>query len=66
MEKENAKSDNLTGRDSVLNVEAQKELIDYRMKVTQKFVLKTYLIIFPLVLLLVAGVIFLTTHFLGR
>ena len=51
------KDNNLVGRESVLNVEAQKELIDYRFKKAQSYVFKTFLIVFGSTILLF-GIVF--------
>lgn len=43
---------------NLLNIEAQKELIDYTFKKSQSYMLKTFLIVFPTILIFI-GIIFL-------
>lgn len=54
----------LMGAKSMLNVEAQKELIDHAIEKSTKMSLKIFLIIFPVMIvtiLLVVGVVFYFT-----
>ncbi len=64
MENKDKGSDNLVGRESVLNVEGQKELIDYQIKATQRLILRIYFVVFPLVFFFVGGMIFILFKFL--
>jgi hypothetical protein len=48
----------IPGNKNVLNVEAQKELIDYTMKKSATFALKIFAIVLPVTLLLILGVFY--------
>jgi hypothetical protein len=57
-------TDNLMSSKSMLNVDAQKELIDHAIEKSTKMSLKIFLIVFPVMIvtiLLVLGVVFYFT-----
>ncbi len=49
---------NLMNRNSVLNVEAQKELIDHTIKASTRNALKIFFIIFPVMIIFIFSILF--------
>lgn len=49
---------------SILNVDAQKELMDHALKNSFKLIIKMFLIIVPAMLVIVFGFIYVLTHLL--
>jgi hypothetical protein len=57
------KMEDLMGDKSVLNIEAQKELFDHNLKSATNNALKIFFIIFPIMLIVILGIVFGTIYF---
>jgi hypothetical protein len=55
----------LLGRKSILNVEAQKELIDHTIAASTKNALKIFAIVFPTMLVFIIGTLFAVFYLAG-
>lgn len=55
----------IMGEKSILNVEAQKEIIDYSAKVRTRYALKTLFIVLPAVGIFVCVLLYVIYKFLG-
>jgi hypothetical protein len=55
----------LLGEKSMLNVEAQKELIDHTIEASTKNALKIFAIVFPIMIIFILGTLFAVFYFVG-
>lgn len=61
---------NIDTEKSTMNIDAQKELFNHRMKVsyeyTTKILIRIFMVIVPLVFILVVGTLFITRFFMQK
>lgn len=65
-EKNDFKKNDFLGPKSILNLDAQKELIDHAFKQSRKNMLKIFLILFPSIIIMVVLMVIFLIVFLGN
>ena len=63
MEKNEKELFNIPQDKNILNVDAQKELIDYTMKKSIGYSLKIFLVVFPIMIIFVLSILYFVFHF---
>lgn len=53
---------NVSLNNELLSVEAQKQIIDHTMKKSFRYAMKTFAIVFPVMIILVLGILYFVLH----